>query len=191
MEIWKVIKEFPNYMVSNMGNVYSIKHKKVMSPRDNSCGYLTLSLCKDSKKHTKYVHRLVAETFLPNPENKKTIDHINCERHDNRLENLRWATQEENCNNPKTIEKYKQWVGGNNGNSKSVLQFTKDGDFIRKWDCITDVKKELGICGSHIGKCCKGERYKSAGGYIWKYYNHETYLIGLMNKNFKLLRNAS
>lgn len=191
MEIWKDIEGYEGlYKCSNMGNVYSIKHKKVMSPRDNNCGYLTLSLYKNGKPKHFYVHRLVAEAFIPNPENKKTIDHINCVRSDNRLENLKWATQKENCNNPKTIEKYKQWVGGNNGNSKSVLQFTKDGDFIRKWVCITDVKKELGICDSHIGKCCKGFR-KSAGGYVWKYYDTETYLIGLMNKNFKLLRDAS
>lgn len=190
MEEWKVICDFPNYMVSNMGNVYSIKHKKVMSLKDNSCGYLTLSLYKDRKSTHQYVHRLVAEAFIPNPENKPCIDHLNCVRSDNRVENLRWATYKENCNNPKTIEKYKQWVGGKNGNSKSVIQYTKNGELVRKWDCITDVKKELGICGSHIGKCCKRLR-KSAGGYKWEYYDHETYLIGLMNKNFKLLRDAS
>ncbi len=73
-------------------------------------GYLQVYVRINGKRYAKHIHRLVAETFIPNPENKPCIDHINGNKLDNRVENLRWATHKENSNNPVTIERFKNKI---------------------------------------------------------------------------------
>ena len=105
MEIWEDIEEFPDYQVSNLGRVRSCKFDKikVMKPgiqeQNKSCYYHFVMLSKDNHKFNRYVHRLVGKAFIPNPENKPQIDHINRNGLDNRVENLRWATRSENLIN--------------------------------------------------------------------------------------------
>lgn len=112
MEQWKTIDEYPNYQVSNMGNVKSLNYnhtgkEKILKQCKNSRGYLNVTLVNKDGKKNYLVHRLVAIAFIPNskPKLKKQIDHINTDKTDNRVENLRWATAMENCNNPITFEK--------------------------------------------------------------------------------------
>lgn len=112
MEQWKTIDEYPNYMVSNMGNVKSLNYngtgkEKILKQCKNSKGYLNVTLVNNDGKKNYLVHRLVAIAFIPNskPKLKKQIDHINTDKTDNRVENLRWATALENSNNPITFEK--------------------------------------------------------------------------------------
>ena len=95
------IPDFPKYFVSTNGDVYSEKYgdMRKLKPVDNGYGYFFVILCKNEKKHRKKIHRIVAETFLCNPKNKKQVDHINGERQDNRLKNLRWVTHSENQKN--------------------------------------------------------------------------------------------
>ena len=112
-EIWKPIKEFEGYYeVSNMGRVRSLNYKrtgkeKILKNIGDYKGYLEIVLTKNGKQKQFKVHRLVAEAFIPNPENKPCIDHINTVKSDNRVENLRWVTYKENSNNEKTLEKFK------------------------------------------------------------------------------------
>ena len=112
-EIWKPIKEFEGYYeVSNMGRVRSLNYKrtgkkKILKNIEDYKGYLEVGLTKNGKRKQFKVHRLVAEAFIPNPENKPCIDHINTVKSDNRVENLRWVTYKENSNNEKTLEKFK------------------------------------------------------------------------------------
>ena len=93
------IKDFENYLIYEDGRVYSKKTNKFLKPfTDNSKGYLCCKLYNNyfKKNKTQKVHRLVAEHFIPNPDNKPQIDHINRIKTDNRIENLRWATNSEN-----------------------------------------------------------------------------------------------
>ena len=164
-EIWKDIKDYSNYMVSNLGRVKSLNYKntdkeKILKPYKNREGYLRVELSKNGNGKQYLIHRLVAEAFIDNPNNLPQIDHINTNKTNNRVCNLRWCTQKENNNNHLTVEK----------RSKPILQFTKNGEFIRKWDSILDVERELGINQSNICQCCKG-KLKSAGKFKWQYAN--------------------
>ena len=96
MEQWRDIKGYIGlYQISNMGNVKSLISNKNLKPVPNIDGYLHVNLHKDGKGKMHSVHRLVALHFIPNPENKPTVDHINTIRTDNRVSNLRWFTRKE------------------------------------------------------------------------------------------------
>jgi hypothetical protein len=97
-EEWRPVKDFPEYEVSNLGRVK--RGDLIMKQRlDSDKQYWIITLRKDKSPFTRRVHRLEAEAFLPNPEDKPEIDHLNRDGLDNCLENLRWATRSENLKN--------------------------------------------------------------------------------------------
>ncbi len=96
--IHKAIKGFEDYLVTDTGRVYSIRSQKYLKAKKLN-GYLHVVLCENNVKTGKLIHRLVAEAFIENPENKETVDHINRIRDDNRVENLRWFTSKEQQSN--------------------------------------------------------------------------------------------
>lgn len=102
-EQWLEVEGFPGYWVSSLGNVRGLRGDILNTIIINS-GYKSLQLCADKVAYRKTIHRLVAQAFLPNPDNKEMVDHINGNKHDNRVENLRWATRSENCKNIKMTE---------------------------------------------------------------------------------------
>jgi hypothetical protein len=171
IEFYK-LRDFPNYYISKCGKVYSIKRNIILKNTKFSQGYVILTLNK--KKYC--VHRLVAKQFIANPENKPQINHINGVKHDNNVENLEWCTGSENmihCFKIGLQKPKKTWLGKIGKlcpNSKKVNQYDLNGNFIKTWDSLSDVKRELNIATSTISAVCANKRgYKSTGGFIWRY----------------------
>ena len=198
-EIWKPIKDYEGlYEVSNLGRVKSLNYRKTGKEKilkNIECrGYLAVCLTKNGKQKLFKVHRLVAETFIPNPESKPCIDHINTIKNDNRVKNLRWVTHKENNNNPLTKKKYsenhREQTGENNPMygrtgeksprygkqhteetkkkmSKSVVQINPNtNEVIKVWGSAIEAERQGRFNNSAINQCCKGKR-KSHKGYKW------------------------
>lgn len=102
-EIWKCIKGFENYEVSNYGRIKSLNYNKtgkpgILTPIPQSSGYVIVNLCKNGKQDIEYVHRLVAQTFISNPNNLPEVNHIDEDKSNNNANNLEWCTREYNMN---------------------------------------------------------------------------------------------
>lgn len=94
---WRAIKNFPDYLVSDKGEVFSLKVMQVMKPYVNHKGYFKVGLFDENgKKYKKRVNRLVAETFIPNPLGLPEVNHKNLDKQDNRVANLEWVTGKQN-----------------------------------------------------------------------------------------------
>ena len=92
----KPIPNYPNYAIDENGNVWSLRFNKKLKPSDNRSGYMSVVLVADKKYHSKSVHRLYAQAYLPNPNDLPCVNHINGNKTDNRLENLEWCTASHN-----------------------------------------------------------------------------------------------
>lgn len=175
-EIWKDIEGYENlYQVSNLGNVRSLRHTKphLITQTKNRNGYLqvALSICSNKLKKF-YVHRLVAQAFIPNPNNLPQVNHKDENKLNNRAENLDWCTPKFNINYGTSLERRAKAQTNRKDLSKPVLQFDKNGNFINEYQSMSDATRKTGIHFSHISKVCKGKvNYNSAGGFIWKYKN--------------------
>lgn len=165
--ISKVISGFPNYVVSNSGEIFSLKRNKTLKPYKTSKGYLQVRLEGGKAFH---VHRLVAEAFIPNPDNLPQVNHINEDKTDNRVENLEWCNQSQNMQHGTGSERRSNTLKGRKTpwNSKPVLQLTLEGEVVRKWDSTMEVERVLGYKNTNIGACCNG-RMKRAYGFMWRY----------------------
>jgi len=171
-EIWKELEGFSKYKFSNTGKVWSKSSNKEMSLDLKQSGYARISLYNDDEKKQKTlsVHRLIAITFIPNPENKPTVNHINHNRADNRVENLEWATMAEQNNDKK--EASKEVISKRLNNSRAVWRCSLDGTKLELYKKIDDAKKWLseknGSKHYNITKACKN-KIKSAYGFKWIY----------------------
>ena len=196
-EVWKDIKGYEGlYQVSNLGRIKSLerevwngykvflKSEKILKPKSNSKdGYLRIALSKNGKVKDKLIHRLVAEEFIPNPNNLPQVNHKDENKNNNYVTNLEWCDSKYNANygtrNERSTNNKPSMKGSNNpmygrkgeyaSNSRKIVQLELDGSLVRKWNCISDVVRELGFnCGS-ISRCCRG-KLKKHKGYKWMYY---------------------
>lgn len=157
---WKIIPNYPDYKVSNHGDVYSIKLKRMLNPNKNLNGYLKTNLTKEGKRYNNYVHRLVLDSFVGIINAKNHVDHIDRNIENNHISNLRETTPQENSLNRVRTKP----------NLFPILQFTLNDEFIKEWNSPKEIKNELNIYSTNILQCCIGTRNK-AGGFKWKYKN--------------------
>lgn len=170
MEEWRDVKGYEGlYQVSNMGNVRSIiKGILNLKKYENNSGYLYVVLYKNKTRRKFYIHRLVAEEFIDNPNSNLYVDHIDTIKTNNEYSNLRWVTPSENNLNEitrkhisKSLKKNSSFIGvrgKKHPRSRSIICITTGEVF----DCIEDACNKYGLNHSHVCGCCKGER-KSHG----------------------------
>lgn len=158
-----------DHWINHLGSKRFVKGQLIKPRKNKKTGYLIINLCKDGKTKTVLLHRLMAELFTPNPENKPEVDHINRIRDDMKISNLRWVDRYTQVKN-KDYEKIREAVA-NTGkrHSKPVIQLTLDYQFVAEYPSAAEASRQTGFNCSHISKCCKGVKYKMVGGYIWKY----------------------
>lgn len=158
-EIWRDVKGYGGlYQVSIFGKVYSKKANKIIQPYRNNKGYLKIDLYKDGKCEKFFVHRLVAETYIPNPNGYPQVNHKDENKENNRVSNLEYCDSKYNINygtgHDRAAEKAK----------KSVFCIELNKSF----KSITEASKATRVCLQSISMCCRG-RYNTAGGYHWRF----------------------
>ena len=198
-EIWKDVVGYEGrYQISSQGRVLStgkyidgrIFEPKYVKTRLDIGGYVTVALYKGRLGKEYKVHRLVAQAFIPNPQNLPFVDHINTKRNDNRVSNLRWCTHQENCNNPLTRknisrsakiafnkeeirkQRTERMLRINDivvaKRRKKVKQFSLDGQFIKEYKSMNDAARAISGYSGYIRDVCNGKA-RSYKGFIWKY----------------------
>lgn len=163
MEIWKDIKGFESYQVSNLGNVKSLgndktRKEKILKPNKLKNNYLQVVLCKEGKRKYHLIHRLVAEAFIPNPQNLVQINHRDEDKTNNTISNLEWCTA-----------KYNNNYGTHN--QRSALSRSKPVICLETgkiYSSLSEVYKQLGFTQGNISQCCNG-KLKTAYGFHWQY----------------------
>lgn len=185
-EIWKDVKGYEGYyQISNLGNLKSVDREvqhsrggtrilkgKTIRPGKTNWYYL-VCLQKHGKRKYTTIHRLIAIAFIPNPENKPFINHINANGFDNRIENLEWCTQSENIKHA-----YKMGApspkpmlgrtGYDSSTGKEIIQMDMEGNIIKKYGSGMQAAKELNLSQAKISECARGKKIQY-NGYKWKY----------------------
>ena len=145
--------------------IYSKYFNKYLDGVLSDTGYIKVSLnCIDGKKRRFLYHRVIAYIFVPNPDNKTFVDHINGNRQDNRAENLRWCTQKENNNFETYKERQKNCVDRN----KTVYQYSLDGKLVGVYKSAHQASRDNNYSRGNICNCCNG-LYKTYKGYKWSF----------------------
>ena len=158
LEEWKRIiidDEVWDYEVSTHGNVRNLKGH-YMTQFDNGRGYLQVHLTKNKQSRHCLVHRVVAQAFIPNPENKPTVNHLNEDKHDNRVENLEWATSKEQATHGTLQQRLSE------KKEKKVRCIETNTIYDSVQQASEDATK------SNIVSCCRGRR-KTTCGFHWEY----------------------
>ena len=200
IEIWKDIPNYEGkYQVSNIGRVKSLnyrgntKKEMILKPisRGNT-GYVYVDLFDyEFKHHKKNIHRLVAEAFIPNPDNYPCVNHKDENKLNNFVfinpdgsvnpekSNLEWCTYKYNSNYGSNPEKRRQsallnptWEYAVAASRKKVAQYDLEGNCVKIWDCFADIAREYNLINaSNIVAVCKGKR-RTSNGYVWRYVGY-------------------
>lgn len=165
------------YDITKNGDIWSFK-SGIFLKTSYTNGYETVNIYDDGKQIPYQVHRLVALKYIKNPENKPYVNHINENKKDNRVENLEWVTQKENCERHGKVTSH----------ARQVIQMDLKGNIIKIYDSLTQAEKNTislsaktknkGVDRSAIKRVCTGEQL-TAGGYKWAYVNEENKPINI------------
>lgn len=184
---WESINNFEDYLINDSGDnnksVWSKKSNKFLKGRLTPSKYVQICFTVDGVHYFDYLHKLIAEAFIPNSENKPTVNHKNHVRDDNRLDNLEWATYTEQCDEIMRENVSKARKGQHNSPKTEfkpkgkIIQSEPDGTFVKLWDSAKQIERELGYQQTNISRCCNGGYYekgkwinvKQHKGYKWSY----------------------
>ena len=179
-EIWRDIEGYEGlYQVSNLGRVKALKKtiikriykynlkERIKKHMPSPVGYCMVSLTKNSEERKQTVHRLVACAFIPNPENKPQVNHINGTKSDNRVENLEWCTSQEN--NIHAVKTGLKVYSEKSGKPKRKIKCLDTGEI---FESINDAHRKSGLHRKTLWLCCQGKQNKT-GGLRWKYYTEQ------------------
>lgn len=174
-EIWKPVKNYEKfYEVSNKGRVKSFHivgnntelsdKGKIINGFYKSGGYIAVNLTNKKESEEVLLHRLVAKHFIPNPKNKRCINHIDCDKTNNCVNNLEWCTYKENHDHARKNGLYPD--------TYKVAQYTLNGELVRTYDSCSHAAEILNVDYKNVSRACKGNR-KSFLDYQWEYYENE------------------
>ena len=181
-EVWKDVAGYEGlYQVSNLGRIKSMeryckdrssvrlipetfKKASLSGTEKNGQHYLQVALFKDGKRRLYRIHRIVAEMFIPNPENKEVVNHKNGNKHDNRVDNLEWCTNAENNAHAISTGLHKTIINGKN--SVAICQCDKERNVIAEYPSMMEAERQTGIAHQNISAAIR--KGISAGGFVWK-----------------------
>lgn len=181
-EIWKDIKGFEGlYQISNLGNVKSLRHWRkqenfIMKQQPNSTGYLRVCLKLNRTEYHKFVHRLVAEAFIDNPNNFEVVNHLDCNPKNNIVTNLEWTTRKGNSEYMVKLgrnKRTKEWLSNLrstniNLQGKPVVRINPKNKQIKWYECLNSVRQD-GFTSSEVSHCCNHKRKKLYKGFVWMF----------------------
>lgn len=177
MELWKDIKDFEGlYQISNMGRIKSLARPckgfgykyavdRIIKPLRMANGYYEAVLFRNGKRTIRMLHRVVAEAFIPNPDNLPLVNHKDENPQNNAVENLEWCTPKYNANYGNRQKKTRQ---SSLKYYKPVRQLDMDGNEVAIYQCMNDAMRATGIDSTQISRVCKGKN-NTAGGYKWEF----------------------
>lgn len=163
-EYWFPILDYDNYEVNLNGKVRNAKTKKILAQYENSNGYLYVCLSERNHTINKKVHRLVAEAFILNEDDKPQVNHKDGNKKNNNVSNLEWTTNKENM-----IHAKKSGLLKFNNEKHNIIAKDKVTQNILNFNGINEASRITGINKTSIRRCCEG-KVKSAGNYYWEYY---------------------
>lgn len=169
---WKNVKDFDNYKINRYGQVVNVKRNKILKEdKTNGRGYCNVTLYKNGTPYRKVVHRLVAETFIPNPNNLPQVNHIDGNKHNNYVENLEWCTQSRNMKHAFKNGLEIHGMLGKKHTKESKNKMRKKIICVETntiYNGLIEAEEKLGISSKLISKCLR-KTNKTAGGYHWEY----------------------
>lgn len=164
---WKIIKDNPNYSVSDTGLIKRNQNNYLLKPSKARGGYKKVALYKNGKPKNFLIHRLVAQAFIPNPNNCPQVNHIDENKVNNKVSNLEWCTAKYNDNYGSRNKRMKENTKNNIHKSKAVIQFDLNGKFIKRWASTRECGRH-GFNQSAVAACCRHE-YSQHHNFKWQY----------------------
>lgn len=161
---WDTVSGFPEYEISSTGLIRNRRTGHIKTPYVGKRGYPVVSLQRNGKQYLRTVHILMARTFIPNPYNKTQVNHIDGDKTNYALSNLEWCTPKENMTHARITGLHVS------DGDKAITQYTKSGEKVQSYKSASEASRCTGIARCNISTAARGNgKYKTAGGYIWKY----------------------
>lgn len=175
-EIWKDSPYFPEkYEISNMGNLRNKERNHIYKNTNKNGDYFSIVLTYKGMKKSTRIHRLVAETFIPNPNKYPCVNHKDFNKQNNKVDNLEWCTYSDNTkhaikNNKECLRGIKRYNRNKSFNKYGyIYQYDKNNNFIGKYRDTQEAYKKTGVCSRNILQCINKQQGRTqAGGYVWK-----------------------